>query len=165
MTDLHKGTHNCAAAIRESGAGISSPSLTPPTPAFLHPRGGSQPPQSTLSHPRRGFKGDWRERQKHGHSVSTLLSFFHTSGRRRRWFLGGTTLLLPSCSHSSFALLPLSSFPLSPFLSSCFSSTWTFLTAPPSSRASDVTLCLSMVSYGKSRKKDQGVTWRIHRAK
>lgn len=30
LTDLHKGTHNCAAAIRESGAGISpspSPSL------------------------------------------------------------------------------------------------------------------------------------------
>lgn len=31
LTDLHKGTHNCAAAIRESGAGIS-PS-TPPLPS------------------------------------------------------------------------------------------------------------------------------------
>lgn len=96
LTDLHKGTHNCAAAIRESGAGISSPSLAPPTPAFLHPRSGSQPPQTTLGHPVGASKGTGGG-QKHGHSVSTLLSFFHTSGRRRRWFLGGTTLLLPSC--------------------------------------------------------------------
>lgn len=99
MTDLHKGTHNCAAAIRESGAGISSPSLAPPTPAFLHPRSGSQPPQPTSppTTPVGASKGAGGG-QKHGHSVSTLLSFFHTSGRRRRWFLGGTTRLLLSPS-------------------------------------------------------------------
>lgn len=129
MTDLHKGTHNCAAAIRESGAGISYPSLAPPTPAFLHPRSGSQPPAVHPQPPPVGAsKGTGEGAQKHGHSVSTLLSFFHTSGRRRRWFLGGTTAstLCSSCSRSSFALLPLSlSFPLSLFLSSRFSSTRT----------------------------------------
>lgn len=44
LTDLHKGTHNCAAAIRESGAGIS-PS-TPPRPSRrrpLRPRLSSSP--------------------------------------------------------------------------------------------------------------------------
>lgn len=61
LTDLHKGTHNCAAAIRESGAGIS-PS-NPPLPSRrrrrrcpLRPRlsrqpARSAPPSSTLSPP------------------------------------------------------------------------------------------------------------------
>jgi len=57
LTDLHKGTHNCAAAIRESGAGISpSPSTPPPpratasrSPLVVHPRSSStldRPPSS-----------------------------------------------------------------------------------------------------------------------
>lgn len=116
MTDLHKGTHNCAAAIRESGAGISSPSLAPPSPAFLHPRSGSQPPPTPSKPPPQGLQRGPRGGQKHGHSVSTLLSFFHTSGRRRRWFLDGTTRLLlsPSPLHPRFPPPPPSFAPRSP---------------------------------------------------
>lgn len=52
LTDLHKGTHNCAAAIRESGAGIS-PS-TPPLPSRrrpLRPPSLQQPARSTPRRP------------------------------------------------------------------------------------------------------------------
>lgn len=52
LTDLHKGTHNCAAAIRESGAGIS-PS-TPPLPSRrlpLRPLSLQQPARSTPRRP------------------------------------------------------------------------------------------------------------------
>lgn len=64
LTDLHKGTHNCAAAIRESGAGISPStpllpfhrrSLRPclsSSPFVVHPVVHPQPPP-----PSRGERG------------------------------------------------------------------------------------------------------------
>lgn len=69
LTDLHKGTHNCAAAIRESGAGISPSTPLPSFPAApavpfapVSPRAArsrSTPrrPPSTSSHPLRFAEG------------------------------------------------------------------------------------------------------------
>lgn len=50
LTDLHKGTHNCAAAIRESGAGIS-PSNPPLVAAPFAPVSLQQPARSTSRRP------------------------------------------------------------------------------------------------------------------
>lgn len=124
LTDLHKGTHNCAAAIRESGAGISPSPASSPAPLVVHPVVHPQAPVRSLSllfscslvlalSLSLACAGEGIEP---GHSVSALLSFFHTSGRRCRWFLRwyyGTPvvfstpfLLLPPFPPSSF-LLPL----------------------------------------------------------
>jgi len=57
LTDLHKGTHNCAAAIRESGAGISpsTPSLSLPAvaAATADPFAPVSPGSPFVVHPRR----------------------------------------------------------------------------------------------------------------
>lgn len=103
LTDLHKGTHNCAAAIRESGAGISPstpfppfpplpspppppppplplshPPVSPGSPLVVHPVG---PPSTSPAVPPAG-RGDGARAL----SQCALLSFFHTSGRRCRRF-------------------------------------------------------------------------------
>lgn len=49
LTDLHKGTHNCAAAIRESGAGISPSPASSPAPLVVHPVVHPQAPVRSLS--------------------------------------------------------------------------------------------------------------------
>lgn len=108
LTDLHKGTHNCAAAIRESGAGISpspSPSLrVARSLVVVHPVVHPSPlPVPRLS----ALGGGGGGAVEPGHSVSALLSFFHTSGRRCRWFPASYYgillyfLSLPSSSSSS----------------------------------------------------------------
>lgn len=83
LTDLHKGTHNCAAAIRESGAGIS-PSPARPLPLFrsplvvhpvvVHPQ--SPPP------PRREGDGE-----SPGTQSVRCYHFSTRVGGRCRWFL------------------------------------------------------------------------------
>lgn len=145
LTDLHKGTHNCAAAIRESGAGISlsssssssAPAAASPQPArstpalVVHPRPPSSPLSSSLfslfvllasSGNRRGGGGE-KGRWCPGTQSVPLLSFFHTSGRRCRWFPAwyyGALLLYFLSTHTThihihtLAIL-LFPFPLRPF--------------------------------------------------
>lgn len=158
LTDLHKGTHNCAAAIRESGAGISPSPASSPAPLVVHPVVHPQAPVRSLSLlfscslvlalslslARAG------EGIEPGHSVSALLSFFHTSGRRCRWFLRwyyGT----PVVFSTPFLLLPLSHLPpsfslslsisLSSFLFSSLSSSRPSFALSPSTSFGYVRRC------------------------
>lgn len=121
MTDLHKGTHNCAAAIRESGAGISSPSLAPPTPAFLHPRSGSQPPRPTSppTTPVGASKG-----LGEGRSTGTQSVRCYHFSTRVGGGVGGSWVVLPGFCSPLALSCPAS---LRPFFRAKVSSTWTLL--------------------------------------
>lgn len=121
LTDLHKGTHNCAAAIRESGAGISSPSLAPPTPAFLHPRSGSQPPQPTSppTTPVGASKG-----LGEGRSTGTQSVRCYHFSTRVGGGVGGSWVVLPGFCSPLALSCPAS---LRPFFRAKVSSTWTLL--------------------------------------
>lgn len=160
LTDLHKGTHNCAAAIRESGAGISPSPASSPAPLVVHPVVHPQAPVRSLSlslilllsrsRPLSLSLACAGEGIEPGHSVSALLSFFHTSGRRCRWFLRwyyGT----PVVFSTPFLLLPLSHLPpsfslslsisLSPFLFSSLSSSRPSFALSPSTSFGYVRRC------------------------
>ena len=142
MTDLHKGTHNCAAAIRESGASISYPSLAPPTPAFLHPRWREPTPGSPPSAtPGGGFKGEWG-----GGTEARALSQYAAIIFPHEWaaasVVPGWYYRFYYSARRALALLfraasTLSSFPLSLFLSSRF----------PAARTQDVCRCTIFLSH------------------